>query len=68
MSCKCRLCGKEIHELSGAYLTRVNELGVTGIWECRPVCGADLPQETLLIMALEGADETLATHGGRNND
>lgn len=53
MTIKCRLCGKLGSEIQGAYLTRVNEKGVTGIWECRPVCGSNLPQETLLMMAVE---------------
>lgn len=53
MTIKCRLCGKLGSELQGAYLTRVNEKGVPGIWECRPVCGSSLPQETLLMMAIE---------------
>ena len=53
MTIKCRLCGKLASELRGTYLTRVNEKGVPGIWECRPMCGADLPQETLIIMAIE---------------
>lgn len=53
MSYKCRLCGKGLDDLRGAYLTRVNEKGVPGIWECRPMCEADLPQETLLIMAIQ---------------
>ena len=57
MDTKCRLCGKHISELRGAYLTRVNEKGVPGIWECRPMCEADLPQETLLMMAIEGGDK-----------
>lgn len=57
MTIKCRLCGKHISELRGAYLTRVNEKGVPGVWECRPMCEADLPQETLLLMAIEGEPE-----------
>lgn len=52
MSCKCRLCGKGPLEIGG-YLTRVNEKGVEGIWECRPSCDADLPPDTRLLMALE---------------
>ena len=33
----CRKCGKKIQELeSGQNLTRVNEFGKPGIWECRP--------------------------------
>lgn len=58
MSYKCRLCEKGIGELRGAYLTRVNEKGVPGIWECRPTCESDLPQETLLMMAIESDKES----------
>lgn len=50
-----------LYGLKGAYLARVNETGVPGIWECRPSCAADLPQETLLPMALEtppGVDDS----------
>lgn len=53
--CVCRLCGKSAQEIGG-YLTRVNEKGVTGIWECRPTCDADLPFETNILMALEGEE------------
>lgn len=56
MAFKCRLCGKGIEEIGG-YLHRVNEKGVPGIWECRPTCDADLPQETNLLLALEGEPE-----------
>lgn len=48
----CQLCGKDAQEIGG-YLHRVNELGVAGIWECRPTCDADLPFETNLLLALE---------------
>ena len=50
---KCRLCGKGVFE-TGGYLGRVNALGEIGIWECRPTCGADLTQETKLLLAIEG--------------
>lgn len=52
----CRICGKTALEIGG-YLQRVNEKGVPGIWECRPNCSADLPQDTRLLLAIEG-DET----------
>ena len=52
----CRLCGKAAYEIGG-YLTRVNEKGVPGIWECRPTCDADLPFETNLILALEDEEK-----------
>lgn len=51
---KCRICNKE-HWQIGGYLERVNEKGVDGIWECRPSCNADLPQETNLLMALDSS-------------
>jgi hypothetical protein len=50
---KCMHCGKGVHE-TGGYLTRVNEKGVPGIWECSPSCDADLPQETNLMLAITG--------------
>lgn len=53
---KCRLCNKGLNEIGG-YLQRVNPKGETGIWECRPCCEADLPQETNLLLALEQDDE-----------
>ena len=52
---KCRKCGASA-EKCGGYLARVNEKGVPGIWECRPVCGSDLPMETRLQLAIEGDD------------
>ena len=57
MGYKCRLCGKGIDELRRAYLTRVNDKGVPGIWECKPMCGADFPKETLLLMAIDSDDK-----------
>lgn len=58
---KCRKCNRSAHEIGG-YLARVNEKGVPGIWECRPNCEADLPQDTRLLMAIEGEPE--ATNKG----
>ena len=52
---KCRLCGKGVLEIGG-YLGRVNETGVDGIWECRPMCGADLTQEVRIMAAILGGD------------
>ena len=55
---KCRTCGKGIAEIGG-YLTRVNPKGeVPAVWECRPNCSADLPQDTRLLLAIEGDDES----------
>jgi len=57
MTCKCSLCGKTVHEISG-YLHRVNEKGIEGIWECRPSCASDSSQQTdkdkVLLDAMEG--------------
>lgn len=50
----CRLCGKFP---AGGYLQRVNGKGVAGIWECRPICGSDLPQETSLLLAIESEEK-----------
>jgi hypothetical protein len=55
-SSTCRKCGKGLFEIGG-YLQRVNPKGVDGIWECRPSCDADLPQETNLMLAIEGDRE-----------
>lgn len=41
--CICHMCGKTAHEIKG-WLARVNEFGVTGIWECRPTCNKAQPQ------------------------
>lgn len=51
---KCHLCGKHANEIGG-WLERVNEKGVPGIWECRPMCGADLPQAERVMGAIEGS-------------
>lgn len=58
MTIKCRLCGNGIEEIGG-YLHRVNEKGVPCIWECRPTCKADLPQDTNLLLALECGPEEM---------
>lgn len=63
MSCRCRLCGKDAQEIGG-YLTRVNEKGVEGIWECRPSCDADQTFEQNLLAALD----TPMDQGERNAD
>ena len=34
---QCRLCEK--HAADGASLIRINEKGVTGLWECAPGTG-----------------------------
>ena len=53
----CRLCGKGAQEIGG-YLTRVNETGVPGIWECRPSCDADRSFQDNLLDALDPPKET----------
>lgn len=52
MTIKCRLCGRQGHE--AGLLTRVNELGVEGIWECRPSCTGQLPWADAVVAAIEG--------------
>ena len=61
----CRLCGKKIDQIGG-YLHRVNPKGVEGIWECRPTCNADLPQETNLLLAIVGEPDA-ALHKEKGN-
>ena len=56
MTIFCRLCGKKANEING-YLERVNPKGEPMIAECRPSCNCDLPKETVLLMAIEGADD-----------
>lgn len=55
-SARCRICGKTALEIGG-YLHRVNELGVVGIWECRPSCSAKLSDDDRLIAAIEGPND-----------
>jgi hypothetical protein len=55
---KCRLCGKTCHEIHG-YLTRVNEKGIDGIWECRPSCNAQLTTTEALLLAIGGEEPIL---------
>lgn len=53
MAIRCRLCGRSPNEVGG-ILHRVNEKGVIGIWECRPICGAEMNNEDAIIAAIEG--------------
>jgi len=56
----CRLCESQAWEISdrGAYLARVNEKGVPGIWECRPPCdGNHGTQDAALLAALAPPSE-----------
>jgi hypothetical protein len=52
----CIKCGKSIFEI-GAFLTRVNDKGGNGIWECSPSCAAELTQEQALLAAVEGPEQ-----------
>lgn len=52
----CRKCGVDTHGCGG-YLARVNPRGQPGVWECRPVCGSDLPPDTRLLLAIEGDEQ-----------
>ena len=58
MAIKCRLCGKGATEICG-YLKRMNEIGVEGVWECRPSCGTDLSDEDRVIAAIEDDQEEI---------
>jgi hypothetical protein len=49
----CRLCRKGPNEVH-AVLQRVNEYGVAGIWECRPICGAQMSDDDGIVAAIEG--------------
>lgn len=56
MTIKCRLCRRGPNECKGV-LHRVNEKGVVGIWECRPICGAAMDQDDAILAAVEGIFE-----------
>ena len=52
----CQIYHKEAYEIitNGAYLKRVNEKGVLGIWECSPNCqGSQRSMTDTLLAALE---------------
>lgn len=38
---KCHICGKHISDCGG-WLERVNQIGVPGVWECRPGCDSPM--------------------------
>lgn len=50
---KCRNCSRNAREIGG-YLHRVNELGIAGIWECRPNCSVKLDPDQKVLAAIEG--------------
>jgi hypothetical protein len=52
---KCRVCGATVFDCGG-WLERVNEKGVPGVYECRPMCGADMPVEEKILGAIEGCE------------
>ena len=58
----CRKCGAT-PPMDKVCLIRVNELGVDGIWECRPTCGPRLSCEERLLLAIEAPDESPAPAG-----
>lgn len=60
MKTVCRKCGKTVHEIGG-YLTRVNEKGVAGIWECRPSCYAMMSPDDRVLAAI--ADDEAKCEG-----
>jgi len=49
---KCHKCGKTPAE-TGINLTRVNEKGMRGVWECWPGCGIPIPQEVALLSLIQ---------------
>ena len=53
MSCRCRLCYRDANHING-YLSRVNEKGVPGIWECRPSCDVIQSPDEALFQAING--------------
>lgn len=57
MAIKCRLCGMEGYNMTSGFLARVNPKGEIGIWECRPMCGADLPNDHAMMLAIEHEEE-----------
>ena len=49
---QCRKCGNKLTD--GVVLVRVNEKGVTGIWECSPVCGVPfISEDAKLLYAID---------------
>ncbi len=52
----CIKCGKSIFEVGG-FLTRANDKGGNGIWECSPSCDAELTQEQAVLAAVEGPEQ-----------
>jgi hypothetical protein len=62
----CRLCGTKGSEAKGVVLQRVNEKGVEGIWECRPICGAQMSDVDALHAAIEGVFDESPTGDERN--
>ena len=57
MAIQCRLCGVKGHEAKGVVLQRVNEKGIEGIWECRPICGAQMSSDDAVVAAIDGTFE-----------
>lgn len=55
MAIVCRLCGKNGME-AGRWLTRVNERGTPGVWECRPSCTSTLSSDDVVVAAIAGAE------------
>lgn len=46
----CRICGQAAYELpSGAYLNRVNEFGVPGVWQCSVTCEKIQPSAAVVV-------------------
>ena len=65
---QCRLCGKLGSEAVGVVLTRVNEKGIEGIWECRPICDAQMTSADAIEAAIEGVFDGPAAAALRSGD
>lgn len=55
---ECSKCGRSLHD-GNAWLARVNAKGQPGVWECRPNCDADLPNDVAVQWAVEGEPPAL---------
>lgn len=63
---KCRRCGKGPNEVK-TVLQRMNEKGIEGIWECRPICGAQMSDADAVDAAIQGVFDKSQTEEVRKN-
>ena len=71
MSLFCRKCNADVIEATnkGNYLKRVNEFGVTGIWECSPNCDDNgIASDALINSIINAIDDTEAIIEKLNKD